>query len=123
MKLLILNCIIAFSVLQFSCKKKEIAADNDSNTVALETCLDQSKLKNILWKPIYNGYDNIFIGSDDTMYIGGNKAGKYIIDCNKVSITTASQPTYNNFFIIVKYVTSDTLLLNTLNLGVTKFHK
>lgn len=106
-----------------SCSKKETTPENTPSPVPQESCLDQSKLKDVLWKPIYNGYDNIYIGSDDTMYIGSNKAGKYIIDCNKVSITNASQATYNNFYIIVKYVTSDTLLLNTLNLGVTKYHK
>lgn len=115
---LLILIVIAMS----GCQKKT-AKEPITEPQNIETCFEPQMIKDVNWKPIFNGYDNLYFDSNDTMYIGGNKAGKYQIECDKISIVWATKPIYQNLFIMVKYVKNDTLQLNSAGLGVTKYYK
>lgn len=103
-----------------SCSKtKEVEPIKEPEII----CFNQYGLKDILWKSKHNVTNTLFFTSNDTMYIFGNKAGKYSIDCNRISIIGPTKPEYQNLFIEVKSLINDTLLLNSSGLGVTKFYK
>jgi hypothetical protein len=87
-----------------------------------ETCFNQVGLKDVLWKSRYSVTNTLYFNSNDTMYVYGNKAGKYKIECNRISIIGATKPEYQNFFIEVKYLINDTLMLST-TLASNKFYK
>ena len=114
---LLILIIIALSGCQKKTEKEPITEPQN-----IETCFEPQMIKNVTWKPIYSGYDNLYFTSSDTMYMGGQKVGKYAIDCNKISVVGPTKPMYQNMFIIVKYVTNDTLQLNS-GLGITKYYK
>lgn len=122
-----LNLIIGLGLLFLVCMalnscKKETKQPEYVDTWQ-PTCFDINLAKDVVWHPIFSGYDYPTLKSNGDYYENGTLKALWTFDgCNTIKVSNSSNSAYN-FSFGIKNLTSDTLEVITARFGVTKFYK
>lgn len=104
----------------FSCKKQ------DSKPVEVpvkqKPCYDINQAKDVVWHPIYSGYDYPTLASNGNYFESGTLKGTWTFQCDCVVVRNPSIPA-NNFYFKIAKLSPETLEVYTARFGVTLFYK
>ncbi len=116
---LLILIVIALS----SCQNNKKEIQPISSSQIQNGCFTINLIKDVNWKPIFNGYYAPKCNSDSSYYENGAYVGKWYSDgCANITVFNPNV-TVNNFTFGIYRLTSDTLIVVTGRFGVTKFYK
>lgn len=113
--------VFLLALTMFSCKKEQ-SVKPEVPKPYIATCFDIRVAQNVVWKPIFLGSDYPYFDSTGDYYESGTLKGKYVLNCNVVSVSNPSV-TLNNFEFKIKRLSPDTLEVYTARFGVTLFYR
>lgn len=117
-----LSLLVLICVSLCSCHKQDIA-DPVKPEPYVQPCFNIGLAKDVIWKPIFSGYDYPGLKSNGDYYESGVLRATWSFNgCDQITVTSSTNAGYNFSFGISR-LTADTLEVITARFGVTLFYK
>jgi len=122
MRKIIFLSIVA-TMIAASCTKKQEIEPLKAQTYQ-KTCFNINDAKDVIWHPIYSGYDYPTIKSNGDYFESGSFVGTWTFanNCDCVVVKNQTVPV-NNFYFKIKRLSPDTFEVYTARFGITLFYK
>lgn len=116
------SLLILIGVALSSCHKQEIAQPEKEEPY-IQPCFDITLAKDVIWHPIFSGYDYPGLKGNGDYYENGVLRASWTFNgCDQITVSSSTNSNYNFSFGISR-LTADTLEVITARFGVKLFYK